>query len=84
MKIILFESINIGTIKLRNRFVMSAEADNLSTEAGLVSLCRPLIREPGLINYWRKGDTHRARCISCNKCAMALAEGKSLSCSLDN
>ena len=33
-----------------------------------LSLCRPLIAEPGLINRWQGGDTARARCISCNKC----------------
>ena len=33
-----------------------------------LSLCRPLIAEPGLINRWKSGDKERARCISCNKC----------------
>ena len=39
--------------------------------AGLVdfvSICRPLIREPGLINRWQHGDTRPAECISCGKC----------------
>ena len=34
----------------------------------LVSLCRPFIREPGLVNALRDGRTDRAACISCNKC----------------
>lgn len=29
------------------------------------------------------GDTRRASCVSCNKCALALAEGKSLACYLE-
>lgn len=33
-----------------------------------VSLCRPLIREPDLINRWQKGDLRPAECISCGKC----------------
>lgn len=34
----------------------------------MVSLCRPLIREPGLIDDFQAGRTRRAACISCNKC----------------
>ncbi|MFC1533035.1 NADH:flavin oxidoreductase [Thermodesulfobacteriota bacterium] len=30
-----------------------------------ISLCRPLIREPGLIKRWKEGDTRPADCISC-------------------
>ncbi len=33
-----------------------------------ISLCRPLIRESGLINRWKDGDMRSAECISCNKC----------------
>jgi 2,4-dienoyl-CoA reductase-like NADH-dependent reductase (Old Yellow Enzyme family) len=39
-----------------------------SGEADYISLARPLVREPGLINRWQAGDTSRARCISCNGC----------------
>ena len=67
----------LRTFELMEEIVRSHEAD-------FISLCRPLIREPGLINDWQRGDTHRATCISCNKCAMSLAEGKTLTCSLDN
>lgn len=37
-------------------------------EADFVSLCRPLIREPGIIQEWKNGNRRRAACISCNKC----------------
>jgi len=34
----------------------------------LISLSRPLIREPGLVKGFRLGRTDRSACISCNKC----------------
>ena len=33
-----------------------------------VSMARPFIREPRLINRWKEGDRSPARCISCNGC----------------
>lgn len=33
-----------------------------------VSMSRPLIREPNLVERWKEGDHGRALCISCNKC----------------
>jgi 2,4-dienoyl-CoA reductase-like NADH-dependent reductase (Old Yellow Enzyme family) len=33
-----------------------------------ISMARPFIREPGLINRWKEGDLSAARCISCNGC----------------
>jgi 2,4-dienoyl-CoA reductase-like NADH-dependent reductase (Old Yellow Enzyme family) len=38
------------------------------TEIEYISLCRPLIREPELINRWEAGDRTPAKCISCTKC----------------
>ena len=31
----------------------------------------------------KRGDTHRATCVSCNKCGLALGEGKPLDCYLE-
>lgn len=42
---------------------------------GMVSMCRPFIREPGLIKRWKQGDRTRARCISCNECVNKVFEG---------
>lgn len=36
-----------------------------------ISLCRPLISEPGLIKRWADGDRRKSRCLSCNKCFSA-------------
>ena len=49
-------------------------------EADLVSLCRPLIKEPGIVNDWKNIDRHRATCISCNKCFEALLNAEGLRC----
>lgn len=33
-----------------------------------LSLSRPLIREPDLINRWQRGECSPAKCVSCNMC----------------
>jgi 2,4-dienoyl-CoA reductase-like NADH-dependent reductase (Old Yellow Enzyme family) len=52
----------------------------LNKEADFISLSRPLIRNPSLINDWRKGDHHRAECMSCNRCLEGLRNGEKLNC----
>lgn len=37
-------------------------------EADMISLCRPFIREPDLVNRWKQGDLKKADCISCGGC----------------
>jgi 2,4-dienoyl-CoA reductase-like NADH-dependent reductase (Old Yellow Enzyme family) len=49
-------------------------------EADFISLSRPLIREPGIINDWKRGDRRKPACISCNHCLEALMKGKTLHC----
>ena len=51
--------------------------DNLSD---YVSLSRPLIREPGLINRWKSGDTRKAECRSDNLCYKAALSGEGIYC----
>jgi 2,4-dienoyl-CoA reductase-like NADH-dependent reductase (Old Yellow Enzyme family) len=61
------------TFELMEEVVQKGEAD-------FVSLSRPFIREPGLVNDWKGGDRHRATCISCNKCFEALLQLEPLHC----
>lgn len=39
--------------------------------ADYIGLCRPLIREPDLVNRWKSGDTRKSECISDNACTFA-------------
>lgn len=48
--------------------------------ADMLSMARPLIREPGLVRRWAEGDDARAACISCNKCFGPLRENRGFHC----
>lgn len=45
-----------------------------------ISLCRPLIREPDLVNRWRSGDRMPASCISDNRCFVRGMKGRGVEC----
>ena len=49
------------TFAVMERFVREGKVD-------LVSLSRPLIREPHLVKKFRTGEIRKSECISCNKC----------------
>ena len=49
-------------------------------DADFISLCRPLIREPQLINRWEKDGTYVPKCISCNGCFEAILKRQPLHC----
>ncbi len=66
----------LRTFSLMEEVVAGGEAD-------LVSLSRPLIREPGLVQRWRQDPSHQAACTSCNGCLLRLRDGKPLACALD-
>jgi len=51
-----------------------------SEQADMISMCRPLIREPRLIGRWEGGDRKPARCISCNRCFGVIARGIPMEC----
>ena len=45
-----------------------------------VAMCRPLIREPGLIKRWQSGDTRDSECISDNLCVFETLKGTGVRC----
>ena len=57
-------------------------ADKLVKEGvtDYISMSRPLIREPGLINRWRSGDHGRSACKSDNACFIPAFKGKGIYC----
>jgi 2,4-dienoyl-CoA reductase-like NADH-dependent reductase (Old Yellow Enzyme family) len=48
--------------------------------ADYVSLCRPLIREPDLIQRWKSGDLRKSACISDNGCFKPGRAGEGIYC----
>ncbi len=51
--------------------------------ADYVALCRPLIREPHLINRWKSGNLEKATCVSCNGCFETGLSGFGVTCNVD-
>jgi 2,4-dienoyl-CoA reductase-like NADH-dependent reductase (Old Yellow Enzyme family) len=51
--------------------------------ADFVSMSRPFIREPGLVNRWKRGDRRRAICVSDNRCFMPPLRGTGFYCVVD-
>jgi 2,4-dienoyl-CoA reductase-like NADH-dependent reductase (Old Yellow Enzyme family) len=45
-----------------------------------ISMSRPFIREPGLINRWKAGDRRKAECISDNLCFRPGVKGEGIYC----
>jgi 2,4-dienoyl-CoA reductase-like NADH-dependent reductase (Old Yellow Enzyme family) len=63
----------IRTYETAERLVAQGIAD-------YVSLCRPLIREPGLVERWRAGDRRPSSCRSDNGCFAAGVKGGGIRC----
>lgn len=62
------------------RSLETAEELVASNTADMVALCRPLIREPGLIARWRAGDRRPSACVSDNACFVPARQGKGIAC----
>ena len=48
--------------------------------ADCISMSRPFIREPGLVNRWKSGDRSRSTCLSDNRCFVPINKGEGLYC----
>ncbi|MEE8319008.1 MAG: NADH:flavin oxidoreductase [Dehalococcoidales bacterium] len=51
-----------------------------SGDADMVSMCRPFIREPGLVARWHGDEQTPATCISCSLCLSHALRGEPLKC----
>lgn len=51
--------------------------------ADYISMSRPFIREPGLINRWKAGDLRRAACVSDNQCFVPARNGQGIYCLME-
>lgn len=54
-----------------------------SGHADYVSMSRPFVREPGLIDRWKSGNRTKAACISCGGCFETGLKGQGISCKVD-
>lgn len=63
----------LRSLNIAERLVAEGVAD-------YISLSRPFIREPALINRWKNGDRRRATCLSDNQCYTPGREGKGVYC----
>ncbi|MHA1147945.1 MAG: oxidoreductase [Promethearchaeota archaeon] len=55
---------------------ISADKIIADGHADFISMSRPFIHEPDLVNRWKSGDTTPAKCVSCNSCYMTLLSGE--------
>jgi 2,4-dienoyl-CoA reductase-like NADH-dependent reductase (Old Yellow Enzyme family) len=51
-----------------------------SGDADFISMCRPFMREPGLIARWAKGLKSNSTCVSCNRCMVARPANSRFDC----
>jgi len=63
---------------IRSRAV--AEDQLQDTPIAMVSLARPLVRQPALPKDWQRGRNLSAQCASCNQCFVRLGLGHPLRC----
>jgi len=63
-----------------NRSFQVAERLINEGAADYISMSRPLIREPDLINRWRAGDLSKAACLSDNMCFRPAQKGQGIYC----
>ena len=75
------KQINVPLILvIGNRSYSVAERLLKEGVADYVSMSRPFIREPGLINRWKSGDLSKAACVSDNMCFVPGIKGDGIYC----
>jgi len=63
-----------------NRSFDLAERNVAEGHADYISMSRPLIREPDLINRWKSGDLSKAACTSDSLCFQPARNGEGIYC----
>jgi len=63
---------------IRSRAV--AEQILAETSVAMVSLARPLVRQPALPRAWQRGSSLQAACSSCNRCFVQIGLDQPLRC----
>ncbi len=63
-----------------NRSFLVAERMINENVADYISMSRPLVREPDLVNRWKNGDYQRSACVSDNLCYRAASRGDGIYC----
>jgi 2,4-dienoyl-CoA reductase-like NADH-dependent reductase (Old Yellow Enzyme family) len=66
----------IRSLTMANRVLETGAVD-------LVSMARPLIREPNLFKRWKDGAQKKASCISCNQCFGAADGPEGVHCVIE-
>ena len=68
------ENVNVPVIAvggMRRRATMEHALE--SGQADFISMCRPFIRQPNLVNLMEKGNGDPVSCTNCNRCSLEIA-----------
>lgn len=68
----------VGGFRKKQEMIDAVEKN----ETDLVSLCRPFICEPDLINRLTDSDCYASKCLNCNMCAVMCDSGRPTKCYL--
>jgi 2,4-dienoyl-CoA reductase-like NADH-dependent reductase (Old Yellow Enzyme family) len=58
------------------RRITDMESIISESKADYVSMCRPFIIEPDIVNKFKSGAQNESRCINCGYCLMGVAAGR--------
>lgn len=64
------------------RTLAMAERILAESKVAMVSMARPLVRQPDLPNLWKSGEAAATTCTSCNRCFVQVGLGQPLRCTL--
>lgn len=62
------------------RSLATAERVLAESRVSMISMARPLVRQPSLPNQWKSGRAEKATCINCNRCFVQVGLDEPLRC----